>query len=169
LHPNGSSGTFTDAQVGTIYAILNEVEGAVDWLEGYDEMHFEIDVDANTLAKIAARLPAGGGTPEPAPIDEDDDVYRTFQPSSGPNAGGIWIAIPGYFDVLPSMEYYEILVGQGVAKPVTVLSEREFDVIRDSFARWPRTYPELVEVHRVIDVYQTANAATLSDIQTKVS
>jgi hypothetical protein len=61
LHPNGSSGTFTDAQVGTIYAILDEVSGAVNWLEGYDEMHFEICVDAAALADIAAQLPAGGG------------------------------------------------------------------------------------------------------------
>ena len=58
LHPNGSGGTFTDAQVGEIYAILNEVQGAVDWLEGYDEMHFEIAVSASTLARIAASLPA---------------------------------------------------------------------------------------------------------------
>ena len=56
-HPNGSSGTFTQAQLGTIYAILDEVQGAVDWLEGYDEMHFEIAVDASTLARIAASLP----------------------------------------------------------------------------------------------------------------
>jgi hypothetical protein len=55
-HPNGSSGTFTDAQVGTIYAILDELQGAVDWLEGYDEMHFEICVNASTLAKVAATL-----------------------------------------------------------------------------------------------------------------
>lgn len=66
-HPNGSSGTFTDAQVGTIYAILNEVQGAVDWLEGYDEMHFEIAVNASALASIAASL--GGSTPPPATGD----------------------------------------------------------------------------------------------------
>ena len=62
-HPNGSSGTFTDAQVGEIYAILYELQGGVDWLEGYDEMHFEIAVSAWTLANIAAQLPAGGTTP----------------------------------------------------------------------------------------------------------
>jgi hypothetical protein len=61
-HSNGSSGTFTDDQVGTIYRILDEVQGAVDWLEGYDEMHFEIAVSASTLANIAATLPAGGGS-----------------------------------------------------------------------------------------------------------
>jgi hypothetical protein len=62
-HPNGSSGTFTDTQVGIIYTILAEVEGAVSWLQGYDEMHFEICVDAATLAGVAARL---GTTPPPS-------------------------------------------------------------------------------------------------------
>ena len=62
-HPNGSSGTFTAAQVTTIYTILAEVEGAVSWLQGYDEMHFEICVSASTLAGVAARL--GGSKPPP--------------------------------------------------------------------------------------------------------
>jgi hypothetical protein len=69
-HPNGQGGTFSDSQVATIYAILAEVQGGVDWLEGYDEMHFEISVSASTLAGIAASLPAGGGPPEP-PEPED--------------------------------------------------------------------------------------------------
>lgn len=72
-HPNGAYGTFTDEQVGEIYAILNEVEGAVHWLNGddggtADAMHFEICVDANTLAGVAARLGTGPGPqPEPEP------------------------------------------------------------------------------------------------------
>jgi len=72
-HPNGSSHTFTDEQVGEIYAILNEVQGAVDWLEGYDEMHFEICVGANALAEIAAELPAlGNGNGDELDMTEDD-------------------------------------------------------------------------------------------------
>src|ERR1700712_735632 len=55
-HPNGKGGTFTAAQVKTIEAILKEVENSVKWLKGYDEMHFEIGVNAATLAPIAARL-----------------------------------------------------------------------------------------------------------------
>jgi hypothetical protein len=55
-HPNGSSGTFSQAQRGTIYQILDEVQGAVSWLEGYDEMHFEICVNAADLAQVAAVL-----------------------------------------------------------------------------------------------------------------
>jgi hypothetical protein len=74
-HPNGSSGTFSNAQVTTIYTILAEVEGAVAWLESYDEMHFEICVSASTLAGVAARL--GGSTP-PSTGDDvtDDDIKK---------------------------------------------------------------------------------------------
>src|SRR4029079_7074140 len=49
-HPNGSSNTFSDQQEGVIYTILDEVQGAVSWLYGYDEMHFEICVDPGDLA-----------------------------------------------------------------------------------------------------------------------
>jgi hypothetical protein len=90
LHPNGSSGTFTNAQEGEIYAILDEVQGAVDWLHGYDEMHFEICVGASTLANIAATLPAPGPvppepepTPEPLPIQEDDDMLQLLKIAGG--------------------------------------------------------------------------------------
>jgi hypothetical protein len=88
-HPNGSSNTFSDQQVGEIYAILNEVQGAVDWLEGYDEMHFEIAVDAGTLSRIAATLPATGTDPAPDPGPppdeplEDDDVMQLLTIAGG--------------------------------------------------------------------------------------
>lgn len=65
LHPNGAANTFTDEQVGVIYAILDECQGAVNWLQGYDEMHFEVCVDADTLAGVAASLSL-----EPAPDDD---------------------------------------------------------------------------------------------------
>jgi hypothetical protein len=71
-HPNGSSGTFTDDQVGVIYQILDEVQGSVSWLQGYDEMHFEICVSAATLAPIAAGLADGGYAP-----DVEDDMPLT--------------------------------------------------------------------------------------------
>jgi hypothetical protein len=68
-HPNGVRGTWTDAQRGEIYKILDEVQGAVHWLDGVDggtadEMHFEICVDAEALARIASEL---GGAPGPQP------------------------------------------------------------------------------------------------------
>jgi hypothetical protein len=71
-HPNGSSGTFTQAQRGTIYAILDEVQGSVSWLEGYDEMHFEICVDAGDLARVAAVLGDAAPPPDTDWIDTVD-------------------------------------------------------------------------------------------------
>jgi hypothetical protein len=65
-HPNGVGGTFSSAQRGTIYQILDEVRGSVSWLEGYDEMHFEICVNAADLATVAAGLPGGGQQPDGA-------------------------------------------------------------------------------------------------------
>ena len=71
-HPNGSSGTFSDAQVGVIYQILDEVQGSISWLSGYDEMHFEVCVGAGDLAIVAASLP--GSPPPPDPTDWLDMV-----------------------------------------------------------------------------------------------
>lgn len=70
-HPNGARGTFTDAQVATIYDILAEVQGAVQWGGDYtgtpDEMHFEIIVSAGYLAEVAASL-GGSAGPGPGPL-----------------------------------------------------------------------------------------------------
>jgi hypothetical protein len=75
-HPNGSSNTFTDPQVSTIYDILAEVRGAVSWLQGHDEMHFEIAVSAGELSEIAASLPGTGPVPIPPPPDWFDTVTK---------------------------------------------------------------------------------------------
>jgi hypothetical protein len=85
-HPNGSSNTFSDQQEGVIYTILNEVQGAVSWLYGYDEMHFEICVDPGDLAAVAASLP--GGTPPPPEKDwfdmaTEDDLRRIVREEVG--------------------------------------------------------------------------------------
>jgi hypothetical protein len=66
-HPNGTStgpsggGGWTAAQYYEVCEILDELQGALDWLTSNDPMHFEADVDAATMARIAATLPAGGG------------------------------------------------------------------------------------------------------------
>lgn len=69
-HPNGKRGTFSNAQVAQIRAILGEVEKSVRWGGDFkgtpDEMHFEIIANASTLARVAARL--NGYKPSPAPI-----------------------------------------------------------------------------------------------------
>jgi hypothetical protein len=64
-HPLGESGTYTDAQVEAIHAILAEVSPVVSWGGDFDgrkdEMHFEIVGDAAAVAEVAARLRAAGG------------------------------------------------------------------------------------------------------------
>lgn len=61
-HPLGSTGTFTDAQVEAIRAIVAEVSPVVAWGGDFDgradEMHFEIVGDATAVAEVAARLRA---------------------------------------------------------------------------------------------------------------
>jgi hypothetical protein len=80
-HPNGARGTFSNAQVGEIRAILNECQGAIQWGGDYtgtpDEMHFEIIVNASRLAVVASTLPTNGEPPV-----TDDDVNRI--------AGAVW-------------------------------------------------------------------------------
>lgn len=70
-HPNGAVNTFTPDQEATIYDILAEVGGAVQWGGDYtgtvDEMHFEIIVDADYLSEVAASI---GGDRPPGEWDE---------------------------------------------------------------------------------------------------
>jgi hypothetical protein len=138
-HPNGSGGTFSESQRGTIYSILDEVQGGVSWLEGYDEMHFEICVSASTLSRIAASLPAGGGgdqpEPKPEPEEEDDDMYHLYQTDGDIT---IYVAAPGVFEGTPSNEYVDALTSKGAAKPLVHVSQRELDILRDSYRRWPK-------------------------------
>jgi len=72
-HPNGASGTFSNSQRATIYDILAECQGAIQWGGDYtgtkDEMHFEVICSAGYLADVAANL--GGGSsipPSPTPL-----------------------------------------------------------------------------------------------------
>lgn len=187
-HPNGTrtgpngGGGWSGSQYNTIQQILRECSGAIRWLSGNDPMHFEVYGSTTQVANAVKKLgiipsPGPGPTPpqpkpepKPEPIPEEEDhMYLTFQTTSGPSSGGLWIGYPGAFEIIPSMEYYNILVGKGLAKPVMVVNEREFDVIRDSYKRWPGTWGETIEIHRVMDEYHKSESATLADIQTKVS
>lgn len=88
-HPYGVSGTFTSSQRNAINQILGEVSPAVRWGGEYaDEMHFEIDANASTVATVAQRLGGGGGaTPPPAgqapPYPLPSGCY--FGPLNGPD------------------------------------------------------------------------------------
>lgn len=83
-HPNGAYGTFTDEQVTEIYRILDECQGAIHWLNGddggtADQMHFEVCVDAATLARVAAELPGH----RPPPDDEPEGMPTMYVVISG--------------------------------------------------------------------------------------
>lgn len=70
LHPNGSAGTFTAAQVLKIRKILADCNGVVAWGADFrtpDEMHYEINVPPGdpSLAALAAQF--RGGTVAPPP------------------------------------------------------------------------------------------------------
>jgi hypothetical protein len=87
-HPYGSKGTFNSSQVSAIRAILSETSPAVRWGgdysgSGVDEMHFEINANASTVASVAARL--GGGAPPSgqAPAYPLPSGYY-FGPRNGP-------------------------------------------------------------------------------------
>lgn len=100
-HPNGAVNTFTPAQEATIYDILGEVGGAVQWGGDYtgtvDEMHFEIIVDADYLAEVAAGL---GGI---GPSGEWDAMASQAEVQAACDAA-IHAAVPGIVnDVVASV------------------------------------------------------------------
>lgn len=76
-HPNKVKYTWSQVQVREIHKILDELEGVVRWLEGYDEMHFEIRGSAGQVAAVAKKIramtaPKPPTTPTPVPEKEDD-------------------------------------------------------------------------------------------------
>jgi hypothetical protein len=132
-HPNGVGGTFSDSQVATIYAILDECQGGVDWLEGYDEMHFEIAVSAGTLAGIAASLGSGGGGPSPLPPipSEDDEIMKLIKADSG--NGATFAYSPGRFIHIPGPGHFDLGVRLGLWDGnVTTVGLGDLDVMRDN-------------------------------------
>lgn len=59
-HPLGKRGTFTPKQATAIRRILADLDGAIRWGGNYsgrkDEMHFEVNVDADDLARVAKKI-----------------------------------------------------------------------------------------------------------------
>lgn len=96
-HPLGVRGTFTPAQVRAIRRILADLDGCVRWGGDYtgraDEMHFEIDDDPDTCARVAARLRAPDPDTEdddmaaPTPDQISTDLLGTMLGKSGPTVG----------------------------------------------------------------------------------
>ena len=80
-HPNGTStgpnggGGWTGAQYHAIQAILADVDHTINWLTGNDPMHFDVDCDAPTLARVADRIRSQGTEDDMTP-DECRAVIR---------------------------------------------------------------------------------------------
>src|SRR3990167_3612087 len=56
-HPNKKAYTWTREQARVINQIVNsELDGVIKWLEGYDEMHFEIRGTAAQVKAVANRI-----------------------------------------------------------------------------------------------------------------
>lgn len=73
-HPRGKRGTFTKTQVIEIHAILAELNHVFRWGGDYmsgtiDEMHFEINVPAAAVTKLAKQIK---GANVMAKLDKDD-------------------------------------------------------------------------------------------------
>ena len=138
-HPNGGSayGGFDSAQVAEIRAILAEVQGSVQWGADYsgtkDPMHFEIIVNATTLAAVAASLPGGGSAPVPTPDPEDEDMaYQLIKADSG--NGAIFAYAPGRFIHVADPAHLDVGHAAGLwdSGQVAVVSAGDLDVLRDN-------------------------------------
>lgn len=150
LHPDhtvaGSAASgWTAMQVAAIEAILDEV-GVVTWWSTSSPAHFEIVGSVQRVADAARRLSAFPIDPESGPdapeVEDDADwMYDTFVVDSGPEVGTVWIAWPGVFEAVPNQEYYDVLIGHGIAREPRVVIQRELDVLRDAYRRLPRIVP----------------------------
>ncbi|MBF0722959.1 M15 family metallopeptidase [Sanguibacter inulinus] len=134
-HPLGASGTFTAGQVASIRSILAATSPAVRWGGDYsgrkDEMHFEINTDAATVAAVAARL-TGGLPPVTPPVQE----ALMAGPIRIQNRGAVsFVNIDnGAWVHVPNPEYDETL-GRAVQVPKLVLGDRDTDVIKEFCTR----------------------------------
>lgn len=83
-HPLGTAprGSFSEAQVNTIYAILNEVGGVVRWGGSYtgrqDPMHFEINAPESRVAAVAAKLGHLAPVDTEFTVSQVDDITRAL-------------------------------------------------------------------------------------------
>ena len=106
-HPLGKRNTFTAGQRARIRAKLRDYEGAVRWGGDYqsrpDDMHFEINANAATLARVARKLtsPAapvkpstGGGTTKPNTKSntksEEDELMALSKETLDQIAKAVW-------------------------------------------------------------------------------
>jgi hypothetical protein len=95
-HPDGASGTFSDAQVATIRTILAEagdvVVSGMDWS---DDMHFEIDATAAQVAAAAEVIRLEGPVSPGAPTDEGDGDVPLTEDDLNKIAQRVWSYMVG--------------------------------------------------------------------------
>lgn len=82
-HPNRVPYTWTREQVREIHKIIDdELDGVVKWLEGWDEMHFEVRGTAHQVAVVADRIRDAAQPPPPPPtlppLPPKEDALVTF-------------------------------------------------------------------------------------------
>jgi peptidoglycan hydrolase-like protein with peptidoglycan-binding domain len=130
-HPNGAEGTFTDAQVKRIRAILATAGGVVvwghDWTRTKDEMHFEIRGSVNDVAAVARRLKAPPPVPiGPRPYPLPAGYY--FGPLSGPTESISGMAGDGsdeqYRPAIAAIQRVVHVRQDGLYGPVTINAVR---------------------------------------------
>lgn len=67
-HPNRIPYTWEPWQVRAIHRILDDLGGIIRWLEGYDEMHFEIRGSAAQVKAVADKIRKRGGSKPTIPV-----------------------------------------------------------------------------------------------------
>jgi len=85
-HPNRVKYTWTREQVREIHKILDELDGVIKWLEGFDEMHFEIRGDRAAVAAVARKIRAGAATPPATSTGDIVGRIYWFKNGDGPVA-----------------------------------------------------------------------------------
>ena len=133
-HPNRVANTWTREQAREIRQIVDvELAGVIKWLEGWDEMHFEIRGDRIAVAKVAKKIRDGGGVtpgPEPTPPEPpeptptrppEDSVFILQAPNHPTRLIDPPLAIPIGSTTIKSAEF------AGIKR--IVMTEKEADTV----------------------------------------
>lgn len=86
-HPNKVLYTWTRDQTREIHKILDELGGVVKWLEGWDEMHFEIRGTAAQVKFVADKIREKEAQPAPT-IPQEDEVLKIIWVKGDPTTPG---------------------------------------------------------------------------------
>lgn len=142
-HPNGTStgpnggGGWTGDQYRAIMAILDgPLQGCISWLTSNDPMHFEIDADADQLARVAESL--GGASPSPSPEPEpikDDDMPRRIVTVYDNELNAVAQALDGPTGVVVLFNPDELAMVQAVIDDDTMVNQTQIDAYNEVLRR----------------------------------